>query len=137
MKKMAELNRLLTSLMPLEQKKSINMFVQILITKATDTAFTLMAKTVSAEKDLGETRKELMKDVVSSWSALVEKYEELSFYLPPVATASIWTVVDKAVELGMKIGAVCATGTIDVSEKVKKKLIENLKKTAREKGYIA
>ena len=120
--------------MPPEQKKVIGKYVEIMVTKATNTAFDLMGKTISLDKDLGETRKEIMAEVSSSWIALIEKYEELSLYVPPVATASIWTTIDKAMELGMKIGAVCATGTIDV--KMKNKLMENLKKTARQRGYI-
>lgn len=136
LEKMAELNRLLMSLMPLEQKKTIGKYVELMITKATNIALDLMGKSVSLEKDLGETKKELMKEVISSWIALVEKCEELSLYVPPMATASIWTVIDKAMELGMKIGAVSATGTIAAREKVKKKIMENLKKTARERGYI-
>lgn len=133
---MAELNHLLKSVMSPEQKKVIGKYVGIMVTKATNTAFNLMAKTVSPDKELGETGKELMAEVISSWIALIEKYEELSLYVPPVAMASIWTAIDKAMELGIKIGAVSATGTLDVREKVKKKLMENLKKTARKRGYI-
>lgn len=135
LEKMAELNRLLKSLIPPEQKKVIGKYVEIMVTKATNTAFDLMGKTVSMGKELGDTRKELMAEVISSWIALIEKYEELSLYVPPVAMASIWTAIDNAMELGIKIGTVSATGTIDVREKVKKKLMENLKKTARKRGY--
>jgi len=137
LKKIAELNRLLTSVIPPEQKKTISNYVQIMIRKVTGTAFDLMGKTVSIQKDLGETREELMKEVISSWGALVEKYEELSLYMSPVATASIWIVIDRAMELGMKIGALSATGTIEAKAKAKKELIENLTKTAHRMGYIA
>ena len=136
LEKIVELNRLFRSLMPPEQKKVIGKYVEIMVTKATNTAFNLMAKTVSPDKELGETGKQLMAEVISSWIALIQKYEELSLYVPPVAMASIWTAIDKAMELGIKIGAVSATGTLDVREKAKKKLMENLKKTARKRGYI-
>lgn len=135
LEKMSELNRLLTSLIPPTQRETISKYVEIMVQKVTDTAFDLMGKTVSVDKDLSETRKALMTEAMSSWIDLIKKYEELSLYAPPVATPSIGIVIDKAMELGMKIGAITATGTIDAREKVKKKIMENLKKAAREKGY--
>ena len=135
LEKMTELNRLLKSLTSPEQKKAIGKNVEIMATKVSNTASGLMDKSVSLEKNLGETRKELMKEMIPSWVALIEGYEELSLYMPPLATGSILVVIYKAMELGMKIGAVSATGTIDAREKAKKKIMENLKKTAREKGY--
>jgi len=135
MEKMAELNRLLKSVIPPEQKKVIGKYVEIMVAKVTNTAFDLMGKSASLEKGLDETRRELMKEMTSSWIALVEKCEEIGLYTAPLATVSIWTVIDKAMELGMKIGAITATGTIDAREKMKKKIMENLKKIAREKGY--
>ena len=137
LKKMTELNRLVTSLMPPEQKKSISKYVQLLTTKILNAAFDLMRKTVSLQKDLDQTKTELTKEVISSCDTVVEKYAELNLYIPPVATASILSLIDQAMELGMKIGAVSATATIDFKEKMIKKLIENMKKTAQKKGYIA
>jgi hypothetical protein len=134
--KMAELNSLLRSLIPQEQKKTISKQVEIMVSKVTNTAFSLMVKTASLDKDLDQTKKELIIEISSSWIALVEKFEELNLYVSPVETMPVLYVVDKAMELGMKIGAFSATGTIDVREKAMKKLMDDLKRITREKGYV-